>query len=248
MARRRLVDVDHPDTSLTDAFWLQFGEDPQPPMRLKILYITLGEVAKSGPGSFNVASVCDRLGITYPMVNHYFGGRDGLLAEGAVMRYRMYVDALAKAAAEPLAPEDRLRAWIFQQLRDTIAMGGWAPILNYQLSAREVNDIINDRFRTEMNDLFQLNLARLGSLILDIRAGECSKIDFITFPKNEMLADPALQALAPLVAWSTFGLSVWVAGSHAPARDIPEVSMMSHDLIENHVSLLIDTIKNWKEN
>ena len=64
MARRKLSDVSHPDPLLTEDFWLQFGDDPQPPMRLKILYVTFGEVENSGPGSFNVASVCDRLGIT----------------------------------------------------------------------------------------------------------------------------------------------------------------------------------------
>ena len=105
MARRKLTDVSHPDPRLTDEYWLEFGDDPQPPMRLKILYVTFGEVSRSGPGSFNVASVCDRLGITYPMVNHYFGGRDGLLAEGAFMIYEGYVkrlwDAVLAAPRDP---------------------------------------------------------------------------------------------------------------------------------------------------
>jgi hypothetical protein len=38
-------------------------------------------VAIVGPASFNTAGVCDTLGISYPMVNYYFGNRDGLIAE-----------------------------------------------------------------------------------------------------------------------------------------------------------------------
>jgi hypothetical protein len=117
MARRKLSDVSHPDPLLTDEFWLEYGDDPQPPMRLKILYVTFGEVASAGPSSFNVASVCDRLGITYPMVNHYFGNRDGLLAEGAYMVYQRYVEKLWDAAMSATRkPEARLKAWMMAQI------------------------------------------------------------------------------------------------------------------------------------
>ncbi len=162
MARRKLSDVSHPDPLLTEDFWLQFGDDPQPPMRLKILYVTFGEVENSGPGSFNVASVCDRLGITYPMVNHYFGGRDGLLAEGAYMVYQRYIQGIWDAVtAAPRDPEARLKAWMKGQLSGTLAMGGWGPLLNYPLAAREVTEVIQAKFQAHMNRLFELNLARV---------------------------------------------------------------------------------------
>jgi len=245
MARRKLSDVSHPDLLLTDDFWLQFGDDPQPPMRLKILYVTFGEVALSGPGSFNVASVCDRLGITYPMVNHYFGGRDGLLAEGASMMYRRYIEGIWEAAlAAPRNPEARLKAWMMAQVSGTHTMGGWGPILNYPLAAREVTAEIESKFQGPLNRLFELNLARQAAMIGDVRAGSVTDCDFTedNYPRDAMLVDPLLRKIMPTVAWSIFGLSVWMGGQHAPARAIGEVSAMADELIDNHFATLLGVI------
>lgn len=247
MARRKLTDVSHPDPLLTDDFWLEFGDDPQPPMRLKILYVTFGEVASSGPGAFNVASVCDRLGITYPMVNHYFGSRDGLLAEGASMVYRKYIQGIWQAVqAAPRDPEARLRAWTMEQISETLAIGGWGPILNYPLAAREVTNQIQAKFQQPLNRLFELNLARLATMVNDIRRGTVTDIDFTedNFPRADMLKNPFLTSVMPTVAWSTFGLSVWLGGQHAPARNIKEISMMLDDLLESHLENIIYLIKN----
>lgn len=247
MARRKLTDVSHPDPLLTDDFWLEFGDDPQPPMRLKILYVTFGEVASSGPGAFNVASVCDRLGITYPMVNHYFGSRDGLLAEGASMVYRKYIQGIWQAVqAAPRDPEARLRAWTMEQISETLAIGGWGPILNYPLAAREVTNQIQAKFQQPLNRLFELNLARLATMVNDIRRGTVTDIDFTedNFPRADMLKNPFLTSVMPTVAWSTFGLSVWLGGQHAPARNIREISMMLDDLVESHLENIIYLIKN----
>lgn len=247
MARRKLTDVSHPDSLLTDEFWLEFGDDPQPSMRLKILYVTFGEVAKSGPGAFNVASVCDRLGITYPMVNHYFGSRDGLLAEAASMVYRTYIEGLWKAVQRaPREPEARLKAWMMEQISETLVMGGWGSILNYPLAAREVSNEIQAKFQQPMNRLFELNLARLGAMALDIRRGTVSDVDFTedSYPREELLSDPFLTSVMPTISWSTFGMSVWLGGQHAPARNIREITVMLDDLLEKHFETVVYLIKN----
>jgi AcrR family transcriptional regulator len=246
VARRKLTDVSHPDPLLTDEYWLEFGDDPQPPMRLKILYVTFGVVKDSGPASFNVATVCDRLGITYPMVNHYFGSRDGLLAEGTLMVYRRYVDALWEAVQRaPAEPEARLKAWMMEQVEETAALGGWAPILNYPLAAREVTIVIQAKFQQALNRLFELNLARLGAMVLDVRRGTVSDIGFTEdyYPKQEFLDDAFLQSVLPTVSWSIFGMAVWRGGQHAPASRIPEILGMFDDLADQHFATLIHLIK-----
>lgn len=251
MARRKLSDVSHPDPLLTDEFWLEFGDDPQPPMRLKILYVTFGEVANSGPGSFNVASVCDRLGITYPMVNHYFGSRDGLLAEGAYMVYERYVERLWDAVmAAPRNPEARLKAWMMAQITETLIMGGWGPILNYPLAASEVTAEIDAKFQKPLNRVFELNLARLAILVRDVRKDTVTDIAYTAkkYPRTQLLTDPYLLSVMPTVSWSIFGMSVWVAGEHAPARNIKEISSLVKVLLETHFRTIVSIIRNHPDN
>jgi AcrR family transcriptional regulator len=248
VARRRLTDTAHPDTSLTDDYWLQFGGEAQPSMRLKILYVTFEEVAQSGPMSFNVASVCDRLGITYPMVNHYFGNRDSLIAEAAHMVYDRYVDSLwVSVEAAPRNPRSRMSAWIIAQIIESEKIGGWGSVLNYPLAARDVSEIIYNTFGKEMADSFELNLARLGLLIKDLRTGEVSEMLLRKgrLPRMELLLDKDLQALVPTVAWSTLGAAVWFAGQHLPSRKIPEISPLVGDLVDNHVSRIIEFVEKF---
>lgn len=248
MARRRLSDTSHPDETLNEEYWSQFGPESQPPMRLKILYVTFEEVAKTGPMSFNVAAVCDRLGITYPMVNHYFGGRDALIAEAAHMVYSRYVDSLWLAVENAeQTPKARLGAWILAQVSESEKIGGWGSVLNYPLAAREVSELIYNVFGKEMTDTFEYNLARLGLLIRDVRGGEISQMmirkGFV--PRMDLLLDRELQALVPTVAWSTLGAAVWFAGRHLPARKIPEMATMGAELLRNHVQRIIDMIETY---
>ena len=249
MARRKLSDTSHPDKSLDDSHWLRFGPDPQPSMRLKILYVTFDEVAKSGPTSFNVSSVCDRLGITYPMVNHYFGSRDGLIAEAAHMMYLRYVEDLwAAVQRAPRNPKDRLAAWILAEIKETDEMGGWGSVLNYPLAAKDVSAIVYASFGEIMNQGFELNLARLASLVKDIRSREVSDPPWSmgSVLRSELLADPEIMALVPTVAWSTLGVSVWLAGRHLPSRSIPEIEAMTSQFIDNHIAKIIELIESHK--
>jgi AcrR family transcriptional regulator len=250
MARRKLTDTTHPDTTLTDEHWLTFGSQPQPSMRLKILYVTFEEVAKSGPTSFNVASVCDRLGITYPMVNHYFGSRDALIAEAAHMMFDRYIDRLWDAVeAAPRNPKDRLTAWMVAEIDETREMGGWGSVLNYPLAAKDVSELIDGSFGKEMTEGFELNLARLGQLILDVRSGTVSGIILLhsRLPRTDLLLNPILQSLVPTLAWSTLGASVWFAGQHLPSRKVPELASMAHILIDNHVKRMIEFVESYSE-
>jgi len=247
LARRRLSETSHPDELLTDDYWLRLGVDPQPSMRLKILYVTFEEVAKSGPGSFNVASVCDRLGVTYPMINHYFGGRDSLIAEAAHMIYLRYGDKLwAAVSAAPKNPRDRLAAWILAQIRETAELGGWGSILNYPISAKDVSEEIRRKFGDLMNQGFELNLARLSTLILDVRRGVISEPNYALgkVPKVDLFADPELRALVPTVAWSTLGASVWISGQHLPSSSLPEIAPVLQSLVDNHIQKVIELIEN----
>ena len=246
MARRKLTDTSHPDATLNDQHWLTYGDSPQPPMRLKILYVTFEEVAKTGPMSFNVSSVCDRLGITYPMVNHYFGGRDALLAEAAHMVYDRFVGRVWNAVERaPRNPKDRLAAWIRAEIEETVAMGGWSGILNYPLSAKEVSELIYSTFGSEMRDGFELNMARLGLLVKDVLKNEVTEV----YPRKghinrmELLEDPDLLAIVPTVVWSTFGAATWSSGRHLPSKNIPELANTVNQVLDSHIQRVVEFVE-----
>lgn len=246
MARRKLTDTSHPDLTLDDQYWLTYGDSPQPPMRLKILFVTMDEVAKTGPMSFNVAHVCDRLGITYPMVNHYFGGRDALLAEAAHMVYDRFVSRVWNAVERaPHNPKDRLAAWIRAEIEETVALGGWSGILNYPLSAKEVSELIYSTFGSQMSQNFELNMARLGLLVKDVLKNEVSAV----YPRKgrinrqELLEDPALLAIVPTVVWSTFGAATWSGGRHLPSRNIPELTSTVDRVLDSHIQRIVEFVE-----
>lgn len=243
MARRRLSDTSHPDTSLDDAYWLRFGDQPQPPMRDKIIYLTAEEVAKVGPAVFNVASVSDRLGITHPMVNHYFGGRDGLLAETAFVVYQRYIRNLWEAvAAAPADPRARLRAWMMQQIESTAKLGGWGGILNYPSSSMHVSGLLQENFGDQIRDLFVSNTVRLGILVEDLRSGDVTSFEDLDIEalRVDFLGKPEVMERGSSVALSTLGVAIWNAGQHLPTRGAPELDEHKDQLIAAHVQRVIN--------
>jgi AcrR family transcriptional regulator len=245
MARRRLSDTSHPDTTLDDEYWLRFGELPQPSMRDKIIFLTSEEVATVGPAVFNVASVCDRLGVTHPMVNHYFGGRDSLLAETAFVVYQRYIDSLWKAVRlAPADPRARLRAWMVQQIEGTADLGGWGGILNYPSSSMHISGLLEERYGGDMRRLFETNIIRLGVLIEDSRNNVNTALDQIDVSalRAQFLADPQTMSRAATMAWSTLGVAVWNAGQHLASAGVTELQANKEALIEGHIERMIATI------
>lgn len=245
MARRRLSDTSHPDTTLDEQHWLRFGELPQPPMRDKIIFLTADEVATVGPAVFNVASVCDRLGVTHPMVNHYFGGRDSLLAETAFVVYQRYIDDLWEAVrAAPADPRARLRAWMVQQISGTAGLGGWGGIFNYPSSSMHISGLLEERYGDDMRRLFETNTIRLGVLIEDLRHDTATSLEQVDVGalRAEFLADPQIMARGATVAWSTLGVAVWNAGQHLASAKIGELQENKEALINAHIERMIATI------
>jgi AcrR family transcriptional regulator len=249
MARRRLSDTSHPDSSLVEQFWLRFGDQPQPAMRDKIIFLTSEEVATAGPTEFNTSSVCDRLGVTHPMVNHYFGSRDALLAETAFFVYARYIDSLWEAVSQaPSTPRERLRAWIVQQIEGTRELGGWGGILNYPSSSQHISDLVEQRYGPQMRELFANNIIRLGLLVRDLRDGivtDPSTVDLQSLGEQFLAEDatvPNIVATASSIAWSTLGVSVWNAGQHLPSSKIPSLVARRDEMIQAHVERVLDSI------
>lgn len=244
--RRKLTDTSHPDETLTDSFWLLFGDNPQPSMQDKIVYLTIEQVKAKGPWEFNAAGICQRLGVTNPMVNHYFGNRDGLLAAGLFEVYRRYIDDLGKAVTSaPREPKARLEAWMREQIKRTCDMGGWATMLNSPMAALNVTEVFQEEYREEVQKLFEFNLMRLGNLIRDVQQGSVTEQpSFLTAEeRTALVGNIGLAGMTASVAWSTMGSATWLAGQHVPSSQIPELWALSDDLITAHIRRVIASVE-----
>jgi len=244
--RRKLTDTSHPDKTLTDDYWLRFGDNPQPSMAEKIMYLTMEHVRSKGPSDFNSATICQRLGITNPMVNHYFGTRDGLLAATLFETYRRYIGHVADAVRKaPLEPKARLEAWMREQIERTWEMGGWATMLNNPMSALHVSEVFQSDYRDEVQQLFEGNLMLLAYLLNDLRSGEVSTPPASLSPeeRQEFLSNVELAGQVASVAWSTLGAAMWLASQHLPSSRNQDLWALTDELTTAHVERIIRSVE-----
>ena len=222
--------------------WLDFGDDPEPSNRDRLIYLTMREVALVGPASFNTSGVCDTLGISYPMVNYYFGNRDGLIAEAAHVTYVRYVEKLWRAVeAAPRTPIDRLRAYLRAHLRLNVEIRGWGAVLNYPIFSSTIAQILEERFGEEHRRHFELNMARLARLVVDVWEGQVTDADYDVddYPREELLADQAAMDITATLSWGTLGVAVWRSGRHTPSRGVSEIERMGDHFVDVYIENLI---------
>lgn len=226
----------NPQASEPD-FWLTFGPDSDPSVRHKMLYLTIWEISKIGPAAFNTHSVCNQLGVTHPMVNHYFGSRDALIAEAGFTIYETYIKRLWEnvEATKPQA-EARLTAWLEAQVELHVELGGWGQVLNYPHYWQGIFEQMDELQADRRRQIFELNIARLARLIRDFRNNVVTEIDFSIedYPREELLLDKRLIEITTTVALSTLGLAVWRSGGHIPSRGIIDLKGMTSSIMRTH--------------
>jgi AcrR family transcriptional regulator len=224
------------------SLWLDFSDDPEPSNRDRLIYLTMREVAIVGPASFNTGGVCDSLGISYPMVNYYFGNRDGLIAEAAHVTYVRYVQKLGAAVeAAPRTPIDRLRAYLRAHLRLNVEIRGWGAVLNYPIFSSSIAQILDERFGEEHRRHFELNMARLARLVIDVWEEQVHDFayDVDSFPREELLTNHAAMDATAALSWGTLGVAVWRSGRHSPSRGISELEQTGDALVDTYIENLI---------
>jgi hypothetical protein len=102
---------------------------------------------------------------------------------------------------------------------------GWGAIFNYPVSARMASQILQEKFGHITRPHFELNVARLAQLTLDIREGYVSPNDFdvTNYPRAELLADKLAIARSTMAGWTTLGMMVWVGRGPTLESQIPEI-------------------------
>ncbi len=239
---RHLMMFPPPDGDAPERIWLDHGDDPEPSNRDRLIFLTMREVAMVGPASFNTAGICDALEISHPMVNYYFGNRDGLIAEAGHATYVRYVQRMWAAVDEaPRTPVDRLRAWLDAHLRLNVEMRGWGAVLNYPRFSSSIEEILDERFGDEHRRHFELNMARLARLVLDLWSGSVEDLSYglDDFPREELLEDTDVAKVVATLSWAALGVAVWRSGRHTPSKGITELDRMGDLLIEAHTENML---------
>lgn len=234
---------------LTPAFWRDISGHDKPSPRDRFLFLTIHEFGQKGPGSFSHIKVAKDLGYTSAMINHYFGSRNGLIAEAASTVYAQYVEAMRQGVADaPANPDDRFRAWLKTQIEFANDRPGWALVHNYPNLALENPLDFETKFRDEMTQGFEINLGRLAQLILDVWSGRVSAVEITrdSFDKTVYLSNRWLTDLTASVAMSTLGAAVWSAGSHAPSSATAEAMALREHVITGHIENVLTFVKSQR--
>lgn len=235
------------ERTLDEAFWERFGAGPNPSMREKIVLVTIDDVGRVGAATFNVKLVCQELEVSQSLINHHFGSRDELIAEAAIRWYELYVEALWSAALDAKqTPEARLRAWLNENVEWSRKFNGMSALLDYPTASSDVTEMINRNHRGVLTEIAELNLARLVSLVVDMRAGEVGlyALQRGAVDRSMLMRDEHTTKVAGSIAWAILGMSVWTAGVHLPTTHVEGVEDQVAGLREFYLDHLIAFAKN----
>lgn len=216
------------------------------PIRDALVRATIERVAEEGPLAISARQVCLEAGVTFAAVNYNFGSWNGLLAAAGVEAYSGYVDEIWAAVQNgPQTPDDRLRSFIMAQAAWNVRMPGWGAVLAYPVAAFEIATLMRQQYPEIMVGKFQLNLARLAQLTIDVREQKITPFDYgvDNFPKEALMADSRAVARSTSVGWASMGMSTWLARGAEGIDQIKEVAGMQDDMISFHVNEVIASIK-----
>lgn len=231
-----------PDTRIGDDYWLQYGENPNPTVRERIVFLTIEELCQAGPGDFNAKDVCDRLGVKYPMINYYFAGRDGLIAEAVALAYERSVDELRVVVnAAPRDPEKRMRAWIDHDIKLARTQKGLGVLKQYPIISKGSYEALRDDLHGQLQRSFEFYLAIVNILIADLRAGRVTDIDFDAdhIPRRKLLSNPTIALDTASVTWALHGLVMWSTGSHLVSSQSTDPSFSTDLAVRRHINNII---------
>jgi AcrR family transcriptional regulator len=213
-----------------------------------IILASIDQITQTGPVDFNSGTVCDLLNLKHPMINYYFGSRDGLIVEATMWAFRGWSHKVMTAARNaPKNAEKRLRAYLDASLEWAKNMQAMTVLSQYPVLSKTVKTMIDDGYSVELQKDFEYHLVFLATLIIDMRSGKNSELDFdqTNYPKGKYsLSHPRELLEATSVAWASHGIMMWRSGSHTPTNNMrkdftakfsEEVAMRIH--IDNIIAI-----------
>ena len=218
-----------------------------------IILASIDQMTETGPVDFNSGAVCDLLNLKHPMINYYFGSRDGLIAEASIWAYRGWSEKVMTATRNaPKNAEKRLRAYLEACLDWAENMRAVTVLSQYPVLSKAVKDLIDDGYSVELQKDFEYHLVFLATLIIDMRTGKNSDLDFdkTNYPKGKYtLSHPRELLEAASIAWAAHGIMMWRSGSHIPTTNLRKefTAKLSEDLaMKLHVDNIVEIARGHK--
>jgi hypothetical protein len=233
-----------------DAIWLKYGASENANVRQKLVILSALEIAEVGILEFNSKNPCNVIDAKTSIVNYYFGGREGLLAESAAFVHDEWLKAIQSVIKPvPQDPIKQLKKIINVQLTFAAQWKEMGVFASYPNSSPLIRKLYFERFGKHTKEIIEYYLAVLTLLIADAKEGRRTTIDFQvgTVPKQKAKLLYKSLLAATSFSWSVHGLFVWTAGQHAPSHQISDknFSKLTEKLaIKNHIDTIIDTAIN----
>jgi AcrR family transcriptional regulator len=218
-----------------------------------IILASIDQMTETGPFDFNSGAVCDLLNLKHPMINYYFGSRDGLIAEASIWAYRGWSEKVMTATRNaPKNAEKRLRAYLEACLDWAENMRAVTVLSQYPVLSKAVKNLIDKGYSVELQKDFEYHLVFLATLIIDMRTGKNSDLDFdkTNYPKAKyFLSHPRELLDASSIAWASHGIMMWRSGSHIPTTNLRKefTAKLSEDLaMKLHVDNIVEIARGHK--
>ena len=218
-----------------------------------IILASIDQMTETGPVDFNSGAVCDLLNLKHPMINYYFGSRDGLIAEASIWAYRGWSEKVMTATRNaPKNAEKRLRAYLEACLEWAENMRAVTVLSQYPVLSKAVKNLIDKGYSVELQKDFEYHLVFLATLIIDMRTGKNSDLDFdkTNYPKAKyFLSHPRELLDASSIAWASHGIMMWRSGSHIPTTNLRKefTAKLSEDLaMKLHVDNIVEIARGHK--
>jgi hypothetical protein len=228
-----------------EALWARYGTTPKFGVREKLVILSAIEMADVGILDFNAKNPCAAIGANSSIVNYYFGGREGLMAEAGIFVHDQWINSVRVAVStKPIDPVKQINLIIQSELAFTKHWKEMAVFGAYPNSSPTLRALYKERFEKRAQDALEYYLAVMTVLIHDARAGKKSLIDFELGnpPKYKMVTHSSAFLAATSLTWSLHGLTIWSAGQHAASQSIEDkrvTSITSQFAVKNHIKHVI---------
>lgn len=235
---------------LDEAYWLRFGDVPDPALREKLICVCIGEMSRRGLLDVSARSLSELLGVSHPVINYHFGSFDGLIAEAYAWVYRDWTSTLIEAIEAPAKnPEERLRTMIRRTaIERSRRIGPMLALTHIPHPSDEIERILDERFPQLREDAIEFGLCVNGVLIRDLRKGDMTPISFTpgAVPLSKlMLSMPAELIAAASLQLSINGLGMWATGGWdaSPRLTSLPTRLSQKVALDAHVERIIDSMR-----